>query len=793
VTRHGRTARTPPSVRDPGLLTGSQPLPQMPPVPVQGRADASRAETSQAELVRLAVGLLVAPAPAQRARQQSAVVQVLDWLQESPGENWQDRWILSGSDEQGSGWGPSGLSPVRRSRFTAGLCALLTLRAVRPAYRWLFASRLLGAYDSYRRHNQTDVFDELQRHLSGRGGSGEYAGEALNLLTRIVIVTGKDLADLDIDDLADYARARRATGRPVASLPLAYQALHAIGGLRGAPPTLAQSRSPGKLTPAELVDRYPVADRDVRDVLVHYLAERAAVLDYGSLVNQSQMLVDLFWTDLERHHPGIGSLNLPDPVAQAWKQRIRVLPSGRPRLNCHAVLLAVRCFYLDLRQWSLEDPARWAPWAAPCPIRESDVRSYIKETRQRQARMQQRTRTLAPVLPRLVAAAEERARRSSLVLQAARLASPGEQFTVEEIRYRRTGREHSHWRPAAVFVAVLGDEQDNPGPRFDAEREEDNAFWCAAVIEVLRRTGARIEELLELTHLSLRQYQAPTGEMVPLLQFSPSKTDRERVVPADPELVAVLARILRRIKTPDGHVPLLSRYDGYERTFGPPLPHLFQRPYQHRLDVISRSRVRQLLTDLAFRAAIIDVDGTPLRFTPHDFRRIFATETVNSGIPIHIAAKLLGHLDLNTTQGYVAVYPQEVIRHYRNFVDQRRARRPSEEYREPTNVEWEEFRDHFSLRKVALGTCDRPYGTPCHHEHACIRCPMLRLDPKQLPRLVQIEINTRERLQEAHRMQWLGEVSGLQDSLRHIAQKKQQAEQIRQHQNSAEANDYTLG
>jgi hypothetical protein len=51
----------------------------------------------------------------------------------------------------------------------------LTLRAVRPAYRWLFASRLLGAYDSYRRHNQTDVFDELQRHLSGRGGSGEYA------------------------------------------------------------------------------------------------------------------------------------------------------------------------------------------------------------------------------------------------------------------------------------------------------------------------------------------------------------------------------------------------------------------------------------------------------------------------------------------------------------------------------------------------------------------------------------------------------------------------------------------
>lgn len=75
-----------------------------------------------------------------------------------------------------------------------------------------------------------------------------------------------------------------------------------------------------------------------------------------------------------------------------------------------------------------------------------------------------------------------------------------------------------------------------PGPRLDAECEENNAFWTWASIEVLRRTGARIEELLELTHLSLRQYQAPTGETVPLLQVSPSKTDRERVIPADPRI-----------------------------------------------------------------------------------------------------------------------------------------------------------------------------------------------------------------------------------------------------------------
>ncbi|MFI0716410.1 hypothetical protein ACH4SK_38615 [Streptomyces inhibens] len=56
---------------------------------------------------------------------------------------------------------------------------------------------------------------------------------------------------------------------------------------------------------------------------------------------------------------------------------------------------------------------------------------------------------------------------------------------------------------------------------------------------------------------------------------------------------------------------------------------------------------------------------------------------------------------------------------------------------------------------------------------------MLRLDLAQEPRLLEIETNTRQRLGEAQRMQWLGEVAGLQESLQHIADKKQQAERLR--------------
>ncbi|WP_328978439.1 hypothetical protein [Streptomyces canus] len=70
---------------------------------------------------------------------------------------------------------------------------------------------------------------------------------------------------------------------------------------------------------------------------------------------------------------------------------------------------------------------------------------------------------------------------------------------------------------------------------------------------------------------------------------------------------------------------------------------------------------------------------------------------------------------------------------------------------------------------------------------------MLRLDLTQEPRLLEIETNTRQRLGEAQRMQWLGEVAGLQESLRHIADKKQQAERLRAQADRGEAGDADLG
>ena len=63
--------------------------------------------------------------------------------------------------------------------------------------------------------------------------------------------------------------------------------------------------------------------------------------------------------------------------------------------------------------------------------------------------------------------------------------------------------------------------------------------------------------------------------------------------------------------------------------------------------------------------------------------------------------------------------PADVVRHYQEYLHHRRTHRPEDEYRSATAEEWTEFEEHFDKRRVELGSCARPYGTPCQHEHAC--------------------------------------------------------------------------
>ncbi len=349
----------------------------------------------------------------------------------------------------------------------------------------------------------------------------------------------------------------------------------------------------------------------------------------------------------------------------------------------------------------------------PCPVRDGEL-DHKKQAARRKSRMDQRTRERLPVLPALAAAAEAGRAAAATRLAAARAASPGQRFTVggQTLIRPRLARE--------VGSRTWADDPAT-GRRRDLQAEERRAFWSWAAVEVLRLTGIRIEELSELSHHSLIQYRLPaTGELVPLLQIASSKTDTERLLVISPELADVLSAIITRIRDADGSVPPVAAYDYGEKTWNPPMPLLFQWRCGLENRPFSAGAIRKFVNITLAATGLTGTAGQPLRFTPHDFRRLFLTDAVMHGMPPHIAQLVAGHRDINVTMGYKAVYPEEVINGHRAFIARRRALRPSEEYRTPSDAEWEEFLGHFERRKVALGDCGRAYGTSCIHEHSCL-------------------------------------------------------------------------
>ncbi|MFI5987855.1 tyrosine-type recombinase/integrase [Streptomyces sp. NPDC051555] len=717
--------------------------------------------------------------------QRSGLALLLDRLEEQPGSTWQERWRGSRIEEAGADWRRE-VTPWLQARgtdkrwqlaaFGSALAAVISADVVRPSTAWLVTGATGRGVLVRKLARVRDPQGFARLRVLGESDADVRPSEARLALHRtamILAAKGGVISDILVGDVLELLEAEADANLKVSAGTRAfYYLLHRLGAFGPeAPPSLRGLRNLGQRTPEELIDRFRLRCRPIRDLLVDYLRERQPAVDYATLKSLAYHLGQRFWQDIERHHPQVESLRLAPDVAEAWKQRLRTKattvtgPDGRKsearveRISYRECLTPVRAFYLDLAQWALEDPARWGPWVAPSPVRDEEVHRR-KAQRQRKARMDARTRGRLPVLPALVRTVDQRRKDTAAVLEAARQTTPGQMFTAAGQRLVRAvvpyGAADKIWA-----------EDPGTGKRRDLGLEEEHAFWTWAMVEVLRATGVRVEELLELSHHSLVQYRLPTsGELVPLLQIVPSKTDTERLLLVSPELADVLSAVIRRIRDTSGAVPLVRSYDRAECTWRAPAALLFQRRRGAENCAFSEDAIRTRLAQALVDTGLTDpATGDPLRYTPHDFRRLFITDAILGGLPPHIAQVIAGHQDINVTLGYKAVYPEEAIQAHMTFLARRRSLRPSEEYRVPTNEEWEEFLGHFERRKVSVGACGRAFGTPCIHEHACVRCPMLWPDPAQRGRLVEIRDNLRDRIAEAEREGWLGEVEGLHISL----------------------------
>jgi len=204
--------------------------------------------------------------------------------------------------------------------------------------------------------------------------------------------------------------------------------------------------------------------------------------------------------------------------------------------------------------------------------------------------------------------------------------------------------------------------------------EEDHAFWAWAVVEVLRATGIRVEELQELSHHSLVQYRLPTtGELVGAAADRPIQ-DRHRAAPGGQPRARRRARRDRPTdRTRTGAVPLVAAYDSHERCWSTPAPLLLQRRVGTENQAISTVSIRELLTGALQHTGRVDaINGEPLDYTPTTSAPMAITDAILNGLPPHIAQIIAGHNDLSVTLAYKAVYK----------------RRPSK----PTSASWPDGR-----------------------------------------------------------------------------------------------------
>jgi Phage integrase family len=781
--------------------TGMQWAARFPPRPVASSWPQTRASRTQV-LTRLLAAPFALDNPLSQQTRRLGLLTVISWLQAQVGDTWQQRWVASGAEavpdwcELVTGWaaGPVGASAGEARRpphLSPGLLVLICGDVIRPGLAWLakFTPARRGLAEELARTRDAAAFARLAAMCHDNGLATQTGQTALTRIGLVMAAKGGTVAEITVGDCLQLVEVTAQVGAKLhggVHNPLFYQLLRGLGGFGDeAPAALRVFTGHGQPTCAQLIDRYHIACRPVRDVLVDYLTERKLVNDFSSLQRLAYLLGKLFWADLEAHHPGIDTLKLPRDVAAGWKQRVmirtRIARTGggqtatttSARLDGRSVLTAVRAFYLDIAEWADDDP-RWVRWAVRCPVSASEV-SHKKDRSHRKSRTDQRTRERLPVLPALAAFVDTQRVATAERLQAAQNIAAGQMFTAAGQTLRRpvmktrtTGR---------IWV-----EDPEGGDRRDLTFEEHRGFWTWAMVEVLRHTGIRIEELTELSHHSLIQYRLPaTGELIPLLQIAPSKTDTERLLVISPELADVLSSIVSRVRGAQPNVPLVVSYDPAERVYNAPMPLLFQWHCQLENRPVAQTALRKYLDHALAAIGAKDASGNPMRYTFHDFRRIFITDAIMHGMPPHIAQLVAGHRDINTTMGYKAVYPEEVINGHRAFITRRRSLRPAEEYRTPTDAEWAEFLGHFERRKVALGDCGRSYDTPCIHEHSCLRCPLLRPDPAQRHRLVQICDNLTARITEAEQRRWLGEAEGLKVSLAGARGKLAQMDQITIH------------
>jgi len=232
--------------------------------------------------------------------------------------------------------------------------------------------------------------------------------------------------------------------------------------------------------------------------------------------------------------------------------------------------------------------------------------------------------------------------------------------------------------------------------------------FARVAITVLRRTGLRIGELLDLELDHLVDYGINgTWLRVPL-----GKLHNERSVPVDDVALDAFDDWLAH-RSPHRARP--HPRDGYLADF----------VFVERGRRLGTTRIQHGLRDAVTAAGLTGPDNEPLRVVAHQLRHTWATELANAGMSMQALMTLLGHRSPEMTIRYArlasptlkAVYDQAIGK-IRPRIPVAPAGRPAI----PDRVEW--LAAEMLKTRVAHGHCSRDLAAEaCPYANICETCP----------------------------------------------------------------------
>jgi integrase/recombinase XerD len=174
-----------------------------------------------------------------------------------------------------------------------------------------------------------------------------------------------------------------------------------------------------------------------------------------------------------------------------------------------------------------------------------------------------------------------------------------------------------------------------------SEQDSPRGIRLSAMVELIYASGMRVSELVSLP---LRVIPQDFEQLrVNQILFIKGKGGRERLIPLGDPAIQALEKYLK--VRPLFCTAVKDKADKW----------LF--PSRGQSGYLTRMRFFQQIKELA-----VEIGLDPEKVSPHVLRHAFATHLLQGGANLLVIQKLLGHVDISSTQIYTHVVAEQVIK-----------------------------------------------------------------------------------------------------------------------------------